>query len=130
MRLLLDTNAFLWWLYSPRRLGERAHAAIEDPSYVVFVSVVTAWEIAIKLSTGKLNAPRNAAAWLPGELIARRFELLPIRLEHALAVEHLPPHHRDPFDRLLVAQAQVDGLTLVTGDRDLEPYGIALLRCD
>ena len=126
MRLLLDTNALLWALADPTRLGA-ARPAIEHPASDVFVSAACAWEIAIKLGLGKLAAPPDAAAWLPVQLAAKRFTPLPITLEHALAVERLPPHHRDPFDRMLVAQARIERLTLVTHDRQLEPYGGAIV---
>ena len=128
MRLLLDTNALLWALMQPALL-RGARPAVEDPVNLVLVSMVCAWEIAIKLALGKLNAPRDAASWLPRQLQLKRFDLLPVSLDHALAVEHLPLHHRDPFDRLIVAQAKTENLTLVTGDRGFEPYGVPLLRC-
>jgi PIN domain nuclease of toxin-antitoxin system len=128
VRLLLDTNALLWALVSPARLGA-ARRAIEDPANDVFVSAASAWEIAIKLSLGKLDAPPDAATWLPVQLAARRFTPLPIGLEHALSVEALPPHHRDPFDRLLVAQAIVERLTIVSGDPQLRNYAVPLILC-
>ena len=128
MRLLLDTNALLWALLRPSRLG-RARHAIEDPTNDVLVSIVCAWEIAIKLALGKLSAPPNASGWLPRQLAAKRFTLLPIALEHALAVEHLPPHHRDPFDRLLIAQATIEGLTIVTGDPQFAAYRVPVIGC-
>jgi PIN domain nuclease of toxin-antitoxin system len=128
VRLLLDTNALLWALASPARLGA-ARSAIEHPANDVFVSAVCAWEIAITLGLGKLAAPPNAAAWLPAQLAAKRFTPLPITLEHALAVEQLPPRHRDPFDRMLVAQASVEGLTIVSGDPQLGSYPVPLILC-
>lgn len=127
MRLLLDTNVLLWSLASPQRLTPAVVAAIEDPANDVLVSVVCAWEIAIKLSTSRLTAPPNVATWLPSQIEARGFAVLPVELRHALHVERLPAHHRDPFDRLLVAQADVDGLTIVTGDRAIADYPVSLL---
>jgi len=88
---------------------------------------VSAWEMAIKSGLGKLAVPPRIATWLPDRLREQRFETLGITLGHVLDVEQLPPHHRDPFDRLLVAQAEK--LTIVTGDPQLEPYDVRLLRC-
>ena len=129
MKLLLDTNALLWWLDGSPRLGRRAQAAVADPRYTVFVSAASAWEIAIKVARGKLTVPPDLATWLPAQVEASRFTPLPITIAHALDVERLPPHHLDPFDRLLVAQASAEGLTIVTGDSQLEPYDVPLIRC-
>ena len=128
MRLLLDTHILLWALLAPERLSAPAQAAIRDPANDVFVSAASAWEMAIKLSLGKLPAPPNADSWLPQQLVLNQFSVLPVTLEHALAVERLPRHHGDPFDRLLIAQAQQDRMTLVTVDPMLDPYGVPLLR--
>jgi PIN domain nuclease of toxin-antitoxin system len=129
VKLLLDTNALLWWLAGSPRLGRRAHTAIADPRNAVFVSAASAWEIAIKVGRGKLAVPPDPATWLPAQVQASRFSPLPITLAHALGVERLPLHHLDPFDRLLIAQANAERLTIVTGDSQLEPYGIPLIRC-
>ena len=127
MRLLLDTNAFLWSLAAPWRLGAIAAEAMTDPSNELLLSIVAAWEIAIKLSLGKLRMPGNAAGWLPRELPRRGLRLLHIELEHALAVEHLPRHHRDPFDRLLIAQAQAERLTIITADEKFRAYDVPVM---
>ena len=116
-------------MLSPNQLPTSAADAITDPGNEVHVSVASAWEIAIKLGIKKLNAPLNVAAWLPQRLAYHRLKTLPVELRHATAVERLPHHHRDPFDRLLVAQALVERLTLATGDPALEPCGAPLLRC-
>ena len=120
MRLLLDTHAFLWVREKDRRI-----IAIADTlqGSEVRVSLVSAWEIAIKRSLGKLEVPESFEIGLADS----RFALQPIELRHAEAVVNLPFHHRDPFDRMLVAQCKVEGLTLVTGDRRLEPYDIPFL---
>ena len=127
MKLLLDTHVLLWWLIGSRRLGKGARQAIGDPINVVFVSAVSAWEVAIKRALAKLPVPPNVATWLPVEMAANGFLALPITVAHATAVEHLPPHHRDPFDRLLIAQAHAEQLTLVTSDLAMSPYGALLL---
>ena len=129
MRLLLDTNALLWWLIESQRLGKDARRAIAHPSSAVYVSAVTAWEVAIKRALGRLPVPPNVAAWLPTELSANGFRTLPVTVDHAAAVEHLPLYHRDPFDRLLIGQARLEGLTIVTGDRAMERYPVPILRC-
>jgi PIN domain nuclease of toxin-antitoxin system len=128
MNLLLDTNVLIWSLFNPARLSQRASAALVDPRNAVWVSTICAWEMAIKVALGKLNVPRDVGLWLPVELDARRFTELPATIAHAAATEHLPLHHNDPFDRLLIAQAITQGLTIVTGDRVFQRYGIPLIR--
>ncbi len=123
MRLLLDTNALIWSLAHHERLSPGASSAIEDPGNDVFVSVVSAWEIEIKTAKGKLHQPTDLRAALG----AQGFAPLNLEMKHVLAVESLPRHHRDPFDRILVAQAQVEGLTLVTSDREIRHYPVAVL---
>ncbi|MBS3965754.1 MAG: type II toxin-antitoxin system VapC family toxin [Truepera sp.] len=123
MNLLLDTHALIWVFSRNARLSKGAADAIRDGSNLVFVSAATAWEIAIKKALGKLKVPGDYQAGLK----RYRFTPLDITSEHALAVEYLPPHHSDPFDRLLVAQAQLEKLILVTADPRLKAYGIAVL---
>ena len=123
MRLLLDTHALLWSLSDPERLGGEALQAIRDPANDVVVSAASAWEMAIKSSLGKLSAPDD----LPEQLRLNRFGALDITLRHAQAVEHLPMLHRDPFDRMLVAQAKTEGLRLVTRDPLVQQYDVAWL---
>jgi PIN domain nuclease of toxin-antitoxin system len=129
VRLLLDAHILMWAIDRPQRLHPDARAALLDPNNAVYASVVSAWEMAIKVSLGKLPIRPNIASWLPEELEIADFALLGVTLEHVLAVEHLPFHHRDPFDRLLVAQAIVEDLTLVTNDRQLERYQVRLMPC-
>lgn len=124
MNLLLDTHVVLWLFSGSRPLSQGATRAIRDGNRVVYVSAATAWEIAIKKGLGKLRAPD---AFLPA-LERYRFTPLDIVAEHALAVEHLEHHHRDPFDRLLIAQAKVEGVRLVTADARLAAYDVPLLR--
>lgn len=124
MKLLLDTHVLLWWLDDPKRLSPEALAAIRDEDNAVFVSAAVVWEIVIKKALDKLSAPDNLA-----EVISQsRFDPLAITIEHALALEKLPMHHRDPFDRILIAQATVDGLTLVNRDREISKYAVAQMR--
>ncbi len=128
MKLLLDTHVLLWSASEPDRLASEARGALEDGSHDVFVSVVSAWEIAIKQSLGKLDLPRAAEEWLPEVLRRSGFEVAELGLGAALRVRSLAWHHRDPFDRLLVAQAFEEGYTLVTHDEVLAAYGVPLLR--
>ena len=122
MRLLLDTHVLIWW-DEGRRLSPEARRAIHDAEDV-FVSAASAWEVAIKVALGRLRPTRTVedAAADSG------FVELPVTFRHAGRLASLPRHHRDPFDRLLVAQAEVEGLALVTRDAAFEPYGITLLR--
>lgn len=124
MNLLIDTHVLLWALDDAPSLSPAARAAITDGRNVVFVSAATAWEIVIKKALGKLKAP--TAGYLD-ELRRHRFTPLDITTLHALAVETLPLHHTDPFDRLLVAQAQVEKLTLVTRDARLQAYAVPII---
>ena len=126
MNLLLDTHALLWWLADDPALGTDARAAIADPDSTVYVSAVSAWEIAIKQAVGRLDAPSD----LDRVIEDSGFEELPITTRHALAAGWLPQHHADPFDRMLVAQALLERLTLVTGDGRIEPYGIPTLAAN
>ena len=122
MRLLLDTHAFLWWRANDRRLPRRAREAIANAD-VVFVSAATAWEAAIKAALGRLRYPDTIEKGVE----ASGFEKLPISLEHAERAVRLPQHHHDPFDRMLVAQAQAEALTLVTDDARIVRYEVAVL---
>jgi PIN domain nuclease of toxin-antitoxin system len=122
--LLLDTHTFLWFCQDDPALSATAKGLIEDPANRKLVSVAGAWEIAIKAGLGKLNLGEPSKTYIPNALARTGFELLPISLAHATAVESLPLHHRDPFDRLLVAQAMIEKLPLVSADRVLDPYGV------
>ena len=122
-RLLLDTHALVWWLSDVSRLSEAARAAIAEPRNDIFVSAVTGWEIAVKRAMGRMTAPDNLSAMVE----ERGFTHLPLTFHHAEQAGNLPPHHRDPFDRLLVAQAQAEGLILVTRDARIPRYGIRIL---
>jgi PIN domain nuclease of toxin-antitoxin system len=123
-RLLLDTHALLWVLSEPKKLRPDVREMISDGASEVYVSAASAWEIEVKQALGKLRAPED----LERQLAAARLEELPVRIKHAAALRRLPPLHRDPFDRLLIAQAQVEQLTLVTRDEKLRGYDVALLE--
>lgn len=121
---LLDTHAFLWMTSAPDRLGQKAREVIDDPASRLVLSVASVWEMAIKRSLGKLELPAPLPSFLKRQLHATRTDLLDVLAEHALEVEELPWHHRDPFDRLLVAQARFEGLTLLSRDTALGGYGV------
>jgi PIN domain nuclease of toxin-antitoxin system len=126
MDLLLDTHALVWWVEGSERLGARAHKAIGNPEVNVFISAASVWEIAIKSGLGRLKLRKD-----PGESVALLFAAgalpLPIGIEHALAVRALPLHHADPFDRILIAQAMSERLTLVTADSQISAYDVQTL---
>ena len=122
-RLLLDTHVFLWWLADSPDLAESAAAAIGDIRNDVFVSAATGWEIAIKRAAGKLRAPDN----LDGLVEESGFLPLPMTFFHGEQAGALPMHHKDPFDRMLVAQAQAEGLVIVTKDPWIARYGVRTL---
>jgi PIN domain nuclease of toxin-antitoxin system len=124
MILLLDTHAFLWFCQDDPGLSAMAKALLEDPANRKLVSVASCWEIAIKAGLGKLKLGEPSGSYIPNALAKTGFELFPIAVAHATGVESLPLHHRDPFDRLLVAQAIADQLPIVSGDPMLDAYGI------
>jgi PIN domain nuclease of toxin-antitoxin system len=123
LRLLLDTSTLLWWLDGDAKLGPSARAAIADPDNEVFVSSASAWEISVKRASGKLEAPFDVASALE----RNHFTDLPVEVDHAVAAGELPRQHKDPFDRMLVAQAQLEQLTLVTADVQIADYEVELL---
>jgi PIN domain nuclease of toxin-antitoxin system len=129
MRLLLDTHAFLWAATEPSMLSERARAAIEASDNEILLSTASVWEMAIKASIGRLSVltTANLATVVSDQLRQLACGVLPVRLDHALRLASLPPVHRDPFDRMLIAQALLDGLTLVTRDAALGDHGVDCL---
>jgi PIN domain nuclease of toxin-antitoxin system len=122
VRLLLDTHALLWWL-ADEGLTPPAQDAIADPANLVVVSAASAWEISIKKALGKLASPDD----LEQQVRDGGFSPLPISIAHGVATGELPHHHEDPFDRMLIAQALAEGLTIVTRDKRFGDYGVALL---
>lgn len=122
-RILLDTHALLWWLADDPALGEQARAAIAEPRNEVLVSAASIWEIGIKRHKGLIDAPADLEALVEDE----GFGKLPISLFHAQQAASLPAIHRDPFDRMLVAQAQAEGLELLTADETIPSYGVRVI---
>ncbi len=124
MRLLLDTHVYLWWLNEDSRLGADTREVVADPSSIVHVSAVSVWEAALKAAAGRLEL---GPVDLIGAIQANAFIELPITARHVERAAHLPLHHRDPFDRLLIAQAQIEDLTLVSLERAVAAYDVAIL---
>jgi PIN domain nuclease of toxin-antitoxin system len=128
VRLLVDTHVFLWLETEPERVGAAARAVVEDADNELYLSVVSGWEIAIKHAIGGLPLPADPPVYVPTRVARGGFQELDVTMAHALAVWQLPPYHDDPFDRLLVAQAQVEGLTLVTADDRITRYAVHALK--
>jgi PIN domain nuclease of toxin-antitoxin system len=127
MKLLLDTHAFVWWVNDDESLSGRARRAITDARNEVFFSVVSAWELAIKARLGAASLRPGPETYIPEQLEKSSFQVLPVQLDHALRVATLPDLHRDPFDRLLVAQALTEQLAFVTRDRGLARYDVRVI---
>jgi len=124
VRVLLDTDVFLWWVVEDPRLSPVARETIGDPDVDVLVSPVSAWEIAIKAADRRLDLPEPPVTYVPSRMAANAFHELPITMAHCLRTAELPGIHRDPFDRLLVAQALAEDVPLVTGDPAITRYGV------
>jgi PIN domain nuclease of toxin-antitoxin system len=123
VRLLLDTHALLWWLADEPTLSNAARTSIANEDSIVFVSAASVWEMSIKRQLGKLDAPTDLAE----QIDRHRFDALPITIAHALEAGSLPPHHDDPFDRMLIAQAIAEHLTIVTRDSRFARYEVPIL---
>lgn len=124
MRLLLDTQCWLWMQVSPEHFSAEARAILVSPETELLLSAASSWEIAIKHSLGRLPLPEPPAKYVPSRMESSGVEPLPVQHTHALQAAALPLHHRDPFDRLLVAQAQVERVPILTADRQLEAYDV------
>lgn len=122
-RLLLDSHVSLWWLDEDAPMSLDARQMIDDATNEVVVSAASVWELAIKAARGRLHLPHDYLV----QLDVREVDVLDVRADHAVAAAALPPHHRDPFDRMLIAQAQLDDYTVVTADRVFSSYGVATL---
>lgn len=127
MRLLLDTHAFLWWITDDPRLSEKAREIMSDGKNQLFLSAASGWEIAIKAKLGKLKVSDNLEHFIPEQVALNAIENLPIVLSHVLHVYTLPDYHRDPFDRLLISQAQLEGLPILTVDSQISQYPVEVL---
>lgn len=127
MRLLLDTHVWLWLQAEPERLAPRILTALGDPTNDLVLSAASAWEITIKFMLGRLSLPEPPSTFIPTRMQRHGVIGLPVEHSHALAVAELPPHHRDPFDRLLIAQARLEHLTFVTVDPAVDPYDVPRL---
>jgi len=127
MKALLDTHAFLWWITDDVRISSRARAIISDGDNELFLSAASGWEIAIKARLGKLHLPGNPVAFVFEQLRINAIEPLAVQMSHTLRVYSLPGHHRDPFDRILVAQAQVERMPIITADPQVAQYDVEIL---
>jgi len=127
MRILLDTHAFLWWITDDQRISLQARGLMADRRSDLFVSSASGWEIAVKASLGRIKLPSPIDRFLIEQLRENRMEVLPIQMAHALHVQTLPRCHRDPFDRILVAQAQLEKLTILSGDQEIAQCDVEVL---
>jgi PIN domain nuclease of toxin-antitoxin system len=127
MNALLDTHAFIWWVTDASQLSRNAKDFISDPDNQIFFSVASAWEIIIKVNTGKLNIPEEVGTYITSRVTDNRFKVLGIELAHVIQVAKLPDLHRDPFDRIILAQSQVMGIPIITIDRLIVQYDVAII---
>jgi PIN domain nuclease of toxin-antitoxin system len=127
MRALLDTHTFLWWINNDQRLSERVREIIGDGSNSLFLSAASGWEMAIKAQLGKLQLPVSLDQFIAEQLARNAIEALPIQMRHALHIATLPPHHRDPFDRMLVAQSRLEDVPIVTADAQIARYDVRVI---
>jgi PIN domain nuclease of toxin-antitoxin system len=116
LKVILDTHAFLWWIADSDRLSRRAREILGESGNTLFLSAASAWEIVLKQQIGKLKLPQPAGKYIPSQLAMNRIDTLPISLSHTLRLADLPLHHRDPFDRILIAQSIVERMPIVTAD--------------
>lgn len=126
-RFLLDTHAFLWWANASPNMSRRARSLIQDSTNALLVSHASAWEMAIKASSGKLRLPGSVSEFFPAQLSANGFDAMEIRFAHVALVGTLPFHHRDPFDRLVIAQALTEKVPIISNDAVFERYGVKRL---
>jgi PIN domain nuclease of toxin-antitoxin system len=127
MRVLLDTHVFLWWVTNDARLSSRARDLISNGENEIMMSAASGWEIAIKSRLGRIQLPEDPERFVPEQIISNGFNGLPILLDHALRVYALPDHHRDPFDRMLVAQGQIEHLPIITADPQIAKYDVEVI---
>ncbi|HOW54113.1 MAG TPA: type II toxin-antitoxin system VapC family toxin [Syntrophorhabdaceae bacterium] len=127
MKLLLDTHTFLWWITDSPELSLRVRDAIRNTENELFLSVASAWEMAIKVDLGRLHLPDRPDRFIPNQLAKNAIESLPIQMGHALHVSRLPLIHRDPFDRIIISQAILEKMPVVTRDADIAKYKVKIL---
>ncbi len=127
MRVLLDTHAFLWWITDDPKLSPRAGEIIKNMDNEVFVSAASGWELVIKTQLGRLKISENPVDFIWEQIQLNAFQSLAIRMKHALQIFSLPDHHKDPFDRLLVAQAQLEEMPILTADHQIARYDVAVI---
>ena len=127
MKVLLDTHTFLWWITDHPKLPSRVREIIGDGNNELFVSAASGWEIAIKAKLGRLQLPDEPQRFILEQLSLNAIQSLPIQMSHALHVFSLPDHHRDPFDRILISQAQLEGLPILTADPQISLYPVEVI---
>jgi PIN domain nuclease of toxin-antitoxin system len=127
MKILLDTHAFLWWITDDQKLSSRAREVISDAENELFFSAASGWEVSIKVQLGRLKLPEEPERFIPEQLRMNFIRSLPIQMRHALFVSTLPNHHRDPFDRILVAQAQLEEMSILSADLQISRYQVELI---
>lgn len=127
MKLLLDTHIFLWWIMNSPLLSSNAHDLIRDTGNDLFLSAASGWEIAIKAGLEKIVLPDNPISFVEEQMIINQIQSLPIELEHALHIYRLPLKHKDPFDRILVAQAQIEDLIIISNDEYIRQYDVEVV---
>lgn len=127
MRALLDTHTFLWWTTDDPQLSPRGREIIGDASNQLFLSTASGWEMAIKARLGKLHLPNDLESFVTGQLVINSIESVPVQMSHALHTYALPDYHRDPFDRLLVAQARLENLPILTADPQISRYSVEVI---
>jgi PIN domain nuclease of toxin-antitoxin system len=127
MRVLLDTHVFLWWLYESLRLSARVREVLADGSNTLLFSSASVWALIIKIQSGKLRIPEEPEAFIVGRLALHSMDSLSVKLEHAVRVYTLPAHHKDPFDRILVAQALSERVPLITADPQIARYPVEVI---
>lgn len=124
MRALLDTHTFLWWIIDNPLLSVTARQFISDSKNELFLSAASVWEMVIKCQIGRLALPEKPETFIAGQMVVNSIQSLPVTINHALAVNNLPTHHRDPFDRMLIAQARIERMPLITNDQAIKRYDI------
>jgi len=127
MRALLDTHTFLWWITDDSRLSRRAREVIGDGRNELFLSSASGWEIAIKARLGKLDVQDDLKSFIPKQMALNSINGLPVQMSHALHVYELLDHHRDPFDRMLISQAQLEDMCILTGDPQIALYPVEIV---